>query len=58
METSRIFHIENNILPLHLLSPLQLNINIFLFREFAKEKERVESRSGGFVGEDLVYLLH
>ena len=30
----------------YFLSLLKLNINIIVFREFAKEKERVESRAG------------
>ena len=30
----------------YFLSFLKLNINIIVFREFAKEKERVESRAG------------
>ena len=44
MKTSRILLKENYILQFSICK--ELNMNIIVFREFAKEKERVESRAG------------
>ena len=44
MKTSRILLKENYILQFSICK--ELNMNITVFREFAKEKERVESRAG------------
>ena len=44
MKTSRILLNENYILQFSICK--ELNMNIIVFREFAKEKERVESRAG------------
>ena len=44
MKTSRILLNENYIVQFSICK--ELNMNIIVFREFAKEKERVESRAG------------